>query len=519
MQLSTGLKALALAAVILSMSACKDDDNGISFDLDAARNAPPTISGTPKGRIRTGERYQFTPRATDPDHETLIFSVDNRPEWAVFDAGNGRLSGTPARGDVGTFANVTISVTDGKVKKTLAPFSIRVEANAAPATPPPVTRPPMPSAGGPFRFAEIPEIVFVRGYRESEQLGIFHLDTRNRWTPGDLDNSSGWKPAVETRMVVTDGAADGVRYDPGTGVLSYDGSGKGTATARVRLEAPSENASSQPFNVRVLEPTVVWGVGAGQRFPGIGLDSANTSFKEIRQRLQSDADYGTPNVLLLTSGTYSEDFYLPQDLRNLYVIGEPGSRPVLAHDSLNLDGLETGYLKNLELHDTEVYTSKSVVDRAVNLYVTQVYQHDSTRDANGFKAPPGSPLASGSWRYWFWNFHGSQMGWSSNLRHQMYIEGRLDSRLLINNIRITGSKQCSGVKSTRSFVSIRNSYLSAMLDERNPAAGLRSDKIVDVASSGEVVIYNNELVGTFSKERRGVANGLVFLRAPRHVGR
>ena len=174
---------------------------------------------------------------------------------------------------------------------------------------------------------------------------------------------------------------------------------------------------------------------------------------------------------------------MQQRLHNLYVIGEPGTRPVLAHDNINLDGLETGYLKNLELDDTTVNTALNFEDREVNLYVTQVYQHDSTHDANGFKAPAGSPLPGASWRYWFWNFHGSQMGWQSNLRHQMYIEGRLDSRLLINNIRITGSKQCSGVKSTRSFVTIRNSYLSGMLDEQNLDAGMRSDKVVDVASS------------------------------------
>ena len=165
------------------------------------------------------------------------------------------------------------------MRKTLAPFSIRVEASSAtpsdpPPSEPPVSPPAMPSAGGPFRFAEIPEIVFVRGYRETEHLGIFHLDTRNRWTPGDLRNESGWKPRVATRLEVIDGSVDGVTYDSATGILSYDGSGDSTATARVRLEAPSESASSQEFRVRVLKPTVAWGVGAAQRFPGIGHDSA-----------------------------------------------------------------------------------------------------------------------------------------------------------------------------------------------------------------------------------------------------
>jgi hypothetical protein len=490
MQLTTGLKALAVAVVLVTTSACKDDDNdSFSFGLDSTQNSPPVISGTPRIKARAGERYLFTPRAADPDGQPLTFSVANLPDWLSFDAGSGRISGTPRRSNVGTFGDVTISVSDGAVRKTLAPFSIRVEASSAtPSDPspsePPVSPPAMPSAGGPFRFAEIPEIVFVRGYRETEHLGIFHLDTRNRWTPGDLRNESGWTPRVATRLAVIEGNLDGVNYDSATGILTYDGTGGGTATARVRLEAPSEGANSEAFNIRVLAPTVAWGAGAAARFPGIGRDAASTSWNAMQRDLRVAAPYGSPNVVIVTPGTYSEDFYLQRDLLNLYVIGEPGTRPVLAHDNLNLDGLGTGYLKNLELDDTTVNTGNNLDDRDVNLYITQVYQHDSTHDANGFKAPAGSPLPGASWRYWFWNFHGSQMGWQGNLRHQMYIEGRLDSRLLINNIRITGSKQCSGVKSTRSFVTIRNSYLSGLLDEQNLDAGMRSDKVVDVASSG-----------------------------------
>jgi hypothetical protein len=523
MQFTTGLKALALGVVLVTTGGCRDDDNdSFSFGFDSTQNTPPVISGTPRIKARAGERYQFTPRAADPDGQPLTFSVANLPGWLSFDAGSGRISGTPRRSNVGTFGDVTISVSDGAVRKTLAPFSIRVEASSAtPSDPspsePPVSPPAMPSAGGPFRFAEIPEIVFVRGYRETEHLGIFHLDTRNRWTPGDLRNESGWKPRVATRLEVIDGSVDGVTYDSATGILSYDGSGDSTATARVRLEAPSESASSQEFRVRVLKPTIAWGLGAAQRFPGIGYDSGAMSWIDMQRKMRGDAPYQSPNVLIVTPGTYSEDFWVQQRLHNLYVIGEPGTRPVLAHDNINLDGLETGYLKNLELDDTTVNTALNFEDRDVNLYVTQVYQHDSTHDANGFKAPAGSPLPGTSWRYWFWNFHGSQMGWQSNLRHQMYIEGRLDSRLLINNIRITGSKQCSGVKATRTFVTIRNSYLSGILDEQNLDAGMRSDKVVDVASSGEVVIYNNDLVGAFSNERWGPSNGLVFLRARRNM--
>ena len=84
----------------------------------------------------------------------------------------------------------------------------------------------------------------------------------------------------------------------------------------------------------------------------------------MQRGLKVDAPYESPNVLIVTPGTYSEDFYLQRGLLNLYVIGEPGTRPVLAHDNLNLDGLETGYLKNLELNDTTVNTGSNLEDRA-----------------------------------------------------------------------------------------------------------------------------------------------------------
>jgi hypothetical protein len=124
--------------------------------------------------------------------------------------------------------------------------------------------------------------------------------------------------------------------------------------------------------------------------------------------------YDSPNVLIVTPGTYSEDFYLQRGLLNLYVIGEPGTRPVLAHDNLNLDGLETGYLKNLELNDTTVNTGSNLtIARSTS---TSRRSTSTTRRTTqtASRTPAGSPLPGGSWRYWFWNFHGSQMGWQSN---------------------------------------------------------------------------------------------------------
>jgi hypothetical protein len=66
---------------------------------------------------------------------TLSFSVQNLPSWATFSIANGTLSGTPSSSNVGTFANIVISVSDGQKSTSLSPFSIQVASAAAPPPP------------------------------------------------------------------------------------------------------------------------------------------------------------------------------------------------------------------------------------------------------------------------------------------------------------------------------------------------------------------------------------------------
>lgn len=60
------------------------------------------------------------------------FSISNKPSWASFNTATGQLSGTPTTANVGSYANVTISVSDGKASASLTPFTITV--NSAPVT-------------------------------------------------------------------------------------------------------------------------------------------------------------------------------------------------------------------------------------------------------------------------------------------------------------------------------------------------------------------------------------------------
>ena len=78
--------------------------------------------------------YAFQPSASDADDDPLTFSISNKPAWASFNTGSGRLSGTPADSHVGTTSGIVISVSDGTDSVSLPAFSLEVTAvpNTAP---------------------------------------------------------------------------------------------------------------------------------------------------------------------------------------------------------------------------------------------------------------------------------------------------------------------------------------------------------------------------------------------------
>lgn len=89
-------------------------------------NTPPTISGSPATNVLVGQPYNFQPTGADRDGDKIAFGISNKPAWATFDTATGRLAGTPAAADVGTYANVAIAVSDSKASATLPPFGIVV---------------------------------------------------------------------------------------------------------------------------------------------------------------------------------------------------------------------------------------------------------------------------------------------------------------------------------------------------------------------------------------------------------
>ena len=128
--------ALGFTAALLLLGGCLSGggSDGDSSPVDpggGTGNSAPTISGNPPGEVTAGQAYSFTPTASDSDGDTLTFSASNLPSWANLDSGNGRISGTPADGDVGTYTAISITVSDGSDSDSLGPFDIEVLAQGA----------------------------------------------------------------------------------------------------------------------------------------------------------------------------------------------------------------------------------------------------------------------------------------------------------------------------------------------------------------------------------------------------
>lgn len=115
-----------------------------AITVKGPNNRTPTISGTPATSVQATQAYSFVPAGSDPDGDTLTYSIQNKPAWAAFTASNGRLSGTPATTDVGTYASIVISASDGKASVSLPAFSVAVQA--APNRAPTISGTPATSA-------------------------------------------------------------------------------------------------------------------------------------------------------------------------------------------------------------------------------------------------------------------------------------------------------------------------------------------------------------------------------------
>jgi hypothetical protein len=123
----SNLDAKVYSSIVISASDGVATSNLSAFSITVvATNSPPSISGAPATSATVGQAYSFIPNASDPDGQTLTFTIVNMPSWAQFNSATGRLYGTPASGNVGSTSNIVISASDGQDSVSLPAFSLTV---------------------------------------------------------------------------------------------------------------------------------------------------------------------------------------------------------------------------------------------------------------------------------------------------------------------------------------------------------------------------------------------------------
>ncbi|WP_405240811.1 putative Ig domain-containing protein [Lentisalinibacter orientalis] len=127
-------RTAAIVAAAMWLAACSSGGSDAPADGSgqtpppsggSSANNPPTISGNPPSSVKVDETYSFQPNASDPDGDTITFTVQNKPSWADFNTSSGALSGTPRSGDEGTYGNIRITASDGSDTDSLS-FSVTV---------------------------------------------------------------------------------------------------------------------------------------------------------------------------------------------------------------------------------------------------------------------------------------------------------------------------------------------------------------------------------------------------------
>lgn len=260
-----------------------------SIQVRDVPNQAPTISGTPGTTATTGVAYSFTPSATDADKNPLTFAVANKPAWATFSTSTGRLNGTPAAGNVGNYANIMISVSDGRASTSLPAFAINVQAppNRAPTIS--GTPPTSVTAGTAYTFTP------SAADADSDTLGY------------TVANKPAWA-AFDTATGRLSGTPTSQNVGTFSGIVITVSDGKTGGNASLAAFTITVNAAANHAPTISGTPTTSINAGSAYNFQPTGADADGDTLQYSIQNKPSWATFNPNNGQLTgtaTAGTYS----------------------------------------------------------------------------------------------------------------------------------------------------------------------------------------------------------------------
>ena len=117
----------------------------VGYASTAAAQTALTISGQPSATAVAGQAYSFTPTVSGGSGARLKFTISGKPSWANFSSYKGTVYGIPRSRHIDrTWANIVITVTDGRTVAKLAPFAVTVKSSSSTTPPPEPTPDPTP---------------------------------------------------------------------------------------------------------------------------------------------------------------------------------------------------------------------------------------------------------------------------------------------------------------------------------------------------------------------------------------
>jgi hypothetical protein len=224
----------------------------------AAANAAPTITGTPATTATVGTQYSFTPLASDADGDALTFTITNAPSWASFNATTGRLQGTPGAGNVGTFGNIRIGVSDGTATTQLAAFSIAVSDAA--------NRPPTISGMPPTSVTAGTAYSFTPAASDPDGDSLtFSIANAPSWAA--FDTTTGRLSGTPSAQHVGTTTGVAIRVNDGQTTVSLPAfnlavQGVATGSATLTWTPPTANTDGSPLT-NLAGYRVYWGTSLG----------------------------------------------------------------------------------------------------------------------------------------------------------------------------------------------------------------------------------------------------------------
>ncbi|HVN71101.1 MAG TPA: PKD domain-containing protein, partial [Desulfomonilia bacterium] len=237
-------------------------------------NYAPVIYSPPITQGTVGIEYTYDANATDPNGDMLVYSLAGPPAGMTINAQSGLIRWVPK--SLGDY-DITVNVSDGRRGKTSQTFVIEVDEL------PPLNRPPVAHAGGPYT-SDIGHAILFDGSASYDPDGD---PLMYAWSFGDGASGSGVSPSHAYGAAGTYPVT--LTVSDGKGGTSSDTT---TATVNQCLQ-PTAQISANPSAVSPGDPcALIWSTG-------------NATSVSIDKGIGTVSASGTVTVCLRTTTTYT----------------------------------------------------------------------------------------------------------------------------------------------------------------------------------------------------------------------